>query len=82
MIHFFIFLIAVNFVFFPMHFLGLNGKPRRIPNYPDGYIYWNEIISYGSLLTIISIIIFIYIIANKLFINKVYYIRSNHINFQ
>ena len=54
-LHFWIFTIAVNLVFFPMHFLGLAGHPRRIPDYPDGYASWNLIITIGTILTFISI---------------------------
>lgn len=60
-IHFWVFTIAINIVFFPMHFQGLSGMPRRIPDFPDGYIYWNNIMSLGSFLTLFSIIIFQYI---------------------
>ncbi len=68
----FLFNIAINLVFFPMHFLGLAGFPRRIPLYPDGYNGWNYIITLGTILTIISSIIFLFIVSNKLFINKKY----------
>lgn len=70
LIHFWTFLIAINIVFMPMHFLGLNGMPRRISDYPDGYIGWNHLISYGSILTFLSVILFLYIVSNKIFINK------------
>ena len=50
-IHFWVFTIAINIVFFPMHFIGLQGMPRRIPDYADGYAEYNSIISYGSCLT-------------------------------
>jgi len=61
-IHFIIFTIAINLVFFPMHMLGLSGMPRRIPDYADGYADWNQFISLGSLLTLFSVLIFLYII--------------------
>lgn len=56
-IHFWIFTFAINILFFPMHFLGLAGMPRRIPDYPSGFNYWNNIMTLGSILTLISIII-------------------------
>ena len=57
-IHFWVFTIAINLIFFPMHFLGLAGLPRRIPDYPDGYQYWNSFMTLGSFLTLFSLIIF------------------------
>ena len=58
----------------PMHFLGLNGMPRRISDYPDGYAGWNHFMSYGSILTVISVFLFLYIVSNTILINKKYYL--------
>lgn len=65
-IHFWIFFIGVNFTFFPMHFLGLAGMPRRIPDYPDAYAGWNFVCSFGSYLSAISGLFFFYVLYDLL----------------
>nr|BBF98332.1 cytochrome c oxidase subunit 1 [Goniomonas avonlea] len=64
--HFWITFIGVNITFMPMHFLGLAGMPRRIPDFPDAYIEWNVIASYGSMITLVGSCIFFYIIYDTL----------------
>lgn len=70
-IHFFVFFIGVNLTFFPMHFLGLAGMPRRIPCYPQLFAFWNYISSVGSLISIFSVLIFM-IILFRIFLDKSY----------
>lgn len=65
-IHFWTFFIGVNVTFFPMHFLGLAGMPRRIPDYPDAYWGWNQIASIGSLISVFSALLFFYIVFDLL----------------
>jgi heme/copper-type cytochrome/quinol oxidase subunit 1 len=61
-IHFWIFFLGVNITFFPMHFLGLAGMPRRIPDYPDAYNGWNVVASFGSYLSALSAVFFFYVV--------------------
>lgn len=52
--------VGVNLTFFPMHFLGIAGMPRRIPDYPDIYWGWNYISSVGSLVSAFGILYSLY----------------------
>ena len=57
-IHFWVFFIGVNLIFFPMHFLGLEGMPRRIPDYASAYSYWNNIATIGYFIMASSMVVF------------------------
>lgn len=65
-IHFWIFFIGVNFTFFPMHFSGLAGMPRRIPDFPDAYALWNLAASFGSYISAISALFFFFVVYDTL----------------
>jgi cytochrome c oxidase subunit 1 len=69
-IHFWTTFIGVNLTFFPMHFLGLAGMPRRIAEYPDAFAGWNYIASIGALIAYASALWFVFVVFHTLFAGK------------
>jgi cytochrome c oxidase subunit 1 len=69
-IHFWTTFVGVNLTFFPMHFLGLAGMPRRIPDYPEAFAGWNFVASIGSSITFAATLFFVFVALHTLLAGK------------
>ncbi|MEQ1867246.1 MAG: cytochrome c oxidase subunit I [Micropepsaceae bacterium] len=69
-IHFWTTFVGVNLTFFPQHFLGLAGMPRRIPDYPDAFSGWNYVSSIGAYISALSTLYFFFIVIRALVSGK------------
>ena len=66
-IHFWVFFFGVNITFFPMHWLGVAGMPRRVPDFPDAFYTFNKLASWGSEISAFSLIIFLVLLIEAFF---------------
>ena len=69
-LHFWVFFLGVNVLFFPMHFLGQSGMPRRIPDYPAAFAYFNQIASFGYVIMAAGVAIFLINIIYSLAVGR------------
>jgi len=79
-INFYSIFIGVNIVFFPQHFLGLNGIPRRYSDFPTSFYYWNLVSSIGSYLVTLTIVLFLYSLIDSFVTNQKAFINYSLIS--
>ena len=69
-LHFWLMFIGANVVFFPQHFLGLQGMPRRYIDYADGFALWNMVSSIGYLVILASLLVFFVMIIESVIVRR------------
>ena len=74
--HFWVTFVGVNLTFFPMHFLGVSGMPRRYPDYPEAFAGWNFVSSIGSYISGLGMLIFLFVVY-RTFTSKIH-LPSNY----
>lgn len=57
--------VGVNLTFFPLHFAGLHGFPRKYIDYPDAYSIWNVLSSFGSIISVFALFLFLYTLLDS-----------------
>jgi cytochrome c oxidase subunit 1 len=69
-LHFWITFVGVNLIFFPMHFLGLQGMPRRYIDYPEAFAYWNKVSSIGYAITLAGVVVFLLMLLEAMVMRR------------
>lgn len=69
---FFIIFFGVNLTFFPLHFAGIQGYPRKYVDYPDVYSFWNICSSFGGVVRVFSLFLFVFLIFESMFSFKTF----------
>nr|YP_009228431.1 cytochrome c oxidase subunit I [Idioscopus nitidulus]AKU47318.1 cytochrome c oxidase subunit I [Idioscopus nitidulus] len=79
-IQFFIMFTGVNLTFFPQHYLGLSGMPRRYSDYPDTYMSWNLLSSLGSMISMLSVMFMMFIIWESMISKRLSLYSKNNLS--
>jgi len=69
---FFLIFFGVNLTFFPLHFAGMHGYPRKYVDYSDVYSFWNIIASYGRMLSVFSLLLFVFLLIDSLLKSRLF----------
>jgi len=69
-LHFWLMFVGVNIIFFPQHFLGLQGMPRRYIDYPEAFAFWNHWSSVGYLITVAGVVVFLVMLAEMFIVRR------------
>jgi cytochrome c oxidase subunit 1 len=69
-LHFWLTFVGVNVIFFPQHFLGLQGMPRRYIDYPDAFAYWNQVSTFGYAITLVGTAFFFVTLAEMFMMRR------------
>ena len=69
-LHFWITFVGVNVIFFPQHFLGLQGMPRRYVDYPEGFSFWNNVSSIGYAITLVGLVVFLLVLLDAMIFRR------------
>src|SRR6202161_2307106 len=69
-LHFWITFIGVNVIFFPQHFLGLQGMPRRYVDYPEAFAFWNKVSSIGYAITLVGVGVFLLVLLEAMVVRR------------
>lgn len=76
---FFIMFLGVNLTFFPLHFAGIHGYPRKYLDYPDVYCVWNILASFGRMLSVFALLLFVFLLLDSL-LKQVSFLTEEFIN--
>ncbi|MBB3891261.1 cytochrome c oxidase subunit 1 [Phenylobacterium haematophilum] len=69
-VHFWVMFVGVNLIFFPQHFLGLQGMPRRYIDYPEAFTYWNHVSSIGYVVTLAAVGVFLVVLIDAMIFRR------------